>query len=109
VSEQRPDALVLEAATEVLKSRLDDDGAFPEQDLQKLMAAAVRLFAAGVERGLTPLPFADAPGEAPSATEIMVTVSAFLAATEIELFELGMWQTWGGVGAAPQGSGDERA
>lgn len=33
------------------------------------------------------------PGE-PTATEVAVTVSALLAAARIEVFELGMWQTW---------------
>jgi hypothetical protein len=32
----------------------------------------------------------------------MVAASAFLAACEVELFELGMWQTWGGVSAGAE-------
>jgi hypothetical protein len=102
------DTPVLADATELLKARLHEDAAFPPGELQELMAAAVCLFAAAVERGTAAPPFVDAVGEAPSATEIMITVGEFLAASEIELFELGMWQTWGGVGAASQGGGDEQ-
>jgi hypothetical protein len=31
-----------------------------------------------------------------TATEVMVTVTAMLKAVNLQLFELGMWQTWSG-------------
>jgi len=31
-----------------------------------------------------------------TATDVMVTVSAMLKAVNVQVFELGMWQSWGG-------------
>ena len=59
-----------------------------------------------------PFPSPEA-GDSPTATDVMVAASEFLAASEIELFELGMWQTWGGVSAAqapaPKGDSNDSA
>jgi hypothetical protein len=70
----------------------------PPEELQRVLAAAIKAYTARVEAGerLSPLPPAGDPLEV-SATEVLVAVTDMLAACEIELFELGMWQTWGGV------------
>ena len=58
-----------------------------------MLADAVRLYAARAsERDLAAF-----PGDAVvTATDVMVTVSAMLKAVNVQVFELGMWQSWGG-------------
>jgi len=61
--------------------------------LQKLIAAACRLYAARREAGeqLTPV-----PKNSLAATDVMVTASGLLQAANLAVFELGMWQVWTG-------------
>ena len=105
------DTTSLRAAAELLENALAEPGLeLPEGDLRRLFAAAVRLFVARLERGgksegVSPFPPEDEG--APSTTEVMIAASEFLAAAEVELFELGMWQTWGGIGTVP--STDQRS
>jgi hypothetical protein len=87
---------------------LDADPAAAEradpEDVALLLAAAVRLYGARADAGRrdAPLPPAGAGAPAPTATDVAVTVTALLRASQIELFELGMWQTWSG-GEGPPG------
>lgn len=93
-----PSELLREAAELLERAVTDSQQELPAEDLQRLLAAAVRLFVAGIERGGRVAPFPSAGnGEPPTATEVMVATTEFLAALDLELFELGMWQTWGGV------------
>jgi|SRR5271156_6788283 hypothetical protein len=57
--------------------------------LQKLIAAACRLYAARREAGeeLTPV-----PKNSLAATDVMTTASGLLQAANLAVFELGMWQ-----------------
>jgi hypothetical protein len=61
--------------------------------LQKLIAAACRVYTARVEAGeaITPV-----PKNSISATDVMVTASGLLRAADLAVFELGMWQSWTG-------------
>ena len=61
--------------------------------LQKLIAAACRLYAARREAGeqLTPV-----PKNSLAATDVMITASGLLQAANLAVFELGMWQGWTG-------------
>ena len=71
------------------------DERLSDAEVQALLARAVQLYAERVaerEDDLAAFP-ADA---AVTATEVMVTVSAMLKAVNLQLFELGMWQTWSG-------------
>lgn len=61
--------------------------------LQKLIAAACRLYTARSEAGEQ---FAPVPRNSISATDVMVTASGLLRATDLAVFELGMWQNWTG-------------
>ncbi len=61
--------------------------------LQKLMAAACRVYAARVEAGEQFIPV---PKNSISATDVMVTASGLLRAADLAVFELGMWQSWTG-------------
>jgi hypothetical protein len=92
----------LEAAATAIAATVDDivQGgdvfAVPEGTVQKLMTAAVRLYAARVERGgygQGDYPPALAPG-ALNATQGMIATTAILRAVDVQLFELGLWQAW---------------
>src|ERR1700722_13629467 len=63
----------------------------PAESLQKLIAAACRVYAARLEAGeqFTPI-----PKNSISATDDMVTASGLLKAADLAVFELGMWQSW---------------
>jgi hypothetical protein len=66
----------------------------PEQ-VQHLLEAAIKLYVGLLEEGhrLAPLP----DGSRVTATELVVTISNLLDQADIEVFELGMWRSWGRV------------
>ena len=64
------------------------------QALQALMAAACKAFAAQIEAGNPVAALAQRTTVTP--TEVMVTASGLLRATNLAVFELGMWQSWTG-------------
>ncbi len=74
----------------VAEGKLD---AVPAEDLQALIAAACRLYAARREAGEQFTPVAK---NALAATDVMVTASGLLRAADLAAFELGMWQGWTG-------------
>jgi len=61
--------------------------------LQKLIAAACRLYTARTEAGEQ---FNPVGKNSISATDVMVTASGLLRAADLAVFELGMWQSWTG-------------
>jgi hypothetical protein len=61
--------------------------------LQKLIAAACRVYTARIEAGEQFMPV---PKNSISATDVMVTASGLLRAADLAVFELGMWQSWTG-------------
>jgi len=61
--------------------------------LQKLMAAACRVYTARREAGEQ---FAPVPKNSITATDVMITASGLLKAADLAVFELGMWQNWTG-------------
>jgi hypothetical protein len=64
------------------------------QALQALMAAACKAYAAQIEAGNPMAALAQRTTVTP--TEVMVTASGLLRATNLAVFELGMWQSWTG-------------
>jgi hypothetical protein len=70
-------------------------GSLSDADLQELLAAAIKSYAARAETRDEPLP-AFAADSGVTATEAMLAVSAILKAVNIQVFELGMWQSWSG-------------
>jgi hypothetical protein len=65
-----------------------------DSDIQHMLAKAVRLYAERAAERDGALPAFTA--EAVTATDVMVTVTAMLKATNLQIFELGMWQAWSG-------------
>ena len=61
--------------------------------LQKLIAAACRVYSARTEAGEQ---FTPVPRNSISATDVMLTASGLLRAADLAVFELGMWQSWTG-------------
>jgi hypothetical protein len=86
------DALRVAAVIErsIVDGKLDMVSA---EALQKLMAAACRLYTQRVEAGEQ---IATVPKNSISATDVMVTASGLLKAVDLAVFELGMWQSWTG-------------
>jgi hypothetical protein len=86
------DATRLAAALEhsIVEDKLD---AISAEALQKLIAAACRLYRARREAGED---FWPVPRNCLSATDVMVTASGLLKAADLAVFELGMWQNWTG-------------
>ena len=62
--------------------------------VQALMAAVCKSYAAHLEAGGDFMPLGQRSGVTP--TEIMVTASKLLRAGNLQVFELGMWQSWTG-------------
>jgi len=75
------------ATDDALKAGNPD--AIPDQDLQRVLAAAVRLYAAKseVRAGELP-PFGDHPV---NATEAVVAICAIMRAADLNFFDLQMW------------------
>lgn len=64
----------------------------PMQDVQKLLALAVRLYVANYHAGQE-IPIFPAQSGV-SATDVMIACTRMLEAVNVQLFELGMFQTW---------------
>jgi hypothetical protein len=86
------DAKRLAAALErgIVDGKLD---VLSAEELQKLLAAACRLYSARSEAGEQ---FTPVPRHSISATDVMLTASGLLRAADLAVFELGMWQSWTG-------------
>jgi len=92
----QPEVDSAEAAQAIFKAALEaveagETQRFSEETVQKLMTAAVKLFAAKVEqedRFFSPLL---GPGEVVTPTDVVVTVSEILRAVNLNTFDLAMW------------------
>jgi hypothetical protein len=70
-------------------------GAFPDKAMRQLMTALVKIYAAKFDEGQRPALIEADSGV--SATAVLVTTSALMKASNLEIFELGMWQSWSGA------------
>jgi hypothetical protein len=69
-------------------------GEIAARDVQRLLAAAVRLYAAKADtEGYFPI----VPPGTITATDAMIVSTALLKAVNIAVFELGLWQSWAGT------------
>ena len=66
-------------------------------EVQQLLAAATKLYVGSLELRDHFPPFPTAGRLTVTATEVAATASEMLRALQIEVFELGMWQTRGGL------------
>lgn len=101
-----------EAAQAIFKAALEaveagETQRFSEETVQKLMTAAVKLFAAKVEqedRFFSPI--LD-PGKLVTPTDVVVTVSEILRAVNLNTFDLAMWFNRPRPPGEAEGSRDE--
>jgi hypothetical protein len=84
-------ALALAARIEasIADGKLD---ALPPHAQQALIAALVKLYAANAESGERYAPLGQRA--AVTATDVMIVCGALLKAVDLQVFELGMWQSW---------------
>ena len=68
---------------------------FPDDALRDLMTALVNIYAVKFDEGQRPA-LID-PDSGVSATAILMTTSALMQSSNLEIFELGMWQSWSGT------------
>ena len=81
---------------ELVLSRLnsDENNAVSDEELQALLAAAVRRYAARTaEDRLEAFP----ASAGVTATEVMLVATGILRAVDVQLFEFGIWQTFSGA------------
>jgi hypothetical protein len=69
-------------------------GAIPSDLIQAMLAAGCRAYAAKIESGEDFLPVS--PEGNVTSTDVMFTSSGLLQAVDLQVFELGMWQSWTG-------------
>jgi hypothetical protein len=101
----------IEARAEALASeieRLAERGQIADElavtTVQHLLAAATRAYVAHLEAGAGVPPFSTTAGVRPvTATEAVAAASEMLRALDLEVFELAMWQSQGGIRAAHPG------
>jgi hypothetical protein len=65
--------------------------AIDREELQRLIVPIVRLYASKAEASGN---FPAAPPGVLTATEVMVVAAALLKAANVNVFELGLWQSW---------------
>jgi hypothetical protein len=92
-AERSAEAMKLAAELERALSEGRLDAVTPEA-LQAVIAAVCRIYSAHVEAGSTFLPLPDQ--NRVMDTDVMVMASALLKAVNLQVFELGMWQSWTG-------------
>jgi hypothetical protein len=76
---------------EISEGRID---ALTPEALQALTAAICKIYSAQIEAGSPYLPLAHRT--AITSTDVMTMASGLLRATDLAVFELGMWQSWTG-------------
>lgn len=74
--------------------RADDLAALPPETLQQLIAAVTKAYRVKVEAGEQFHPASRAGRLTP--TDIMVMANGLLRSGNLQIFELGMWQSWTG-------------
>ncbi len=80
---------IWEAAREAVEA--GETERFSEETVQQLMTAAVKLFAAKVEKEDRFFSPVLGPGEVVPPTDVVVTVSEILRAVNLNTFDLAMW------------------
>ena len=84
-------SLAQELADEVAR----DPSKLNTEALGILMSALIRAYGTKFDEGERALPIDK--NNPPNATNVLVTVSALMKASGLEIFELGMWQSWSGI------------
>jgi len=65
-----------------------------EEARQKLMAVLCKIYSQQIQAGVPEPAYDVRSGVSP--TDVMITASGLLKAADLQVFELGMWQSWTG-------------
>ena len=84
----------LRLAAEIEQSLVSGQPAVSRQAQQTLLAALCKSYSQQIQAG-DPSPAVTA-NSGVSATDVMITASGLLKAANLQVFELGMWQSWTG-------------
>jgi hypothetical protein len=84
----------LQLAAEIEQSILSGKPAMSKEAQQKLLAALCKSYSQQVQAGEQSPAVTASSGV--SATDVMITASGLLKAADLQVFELGMWQSWTG-------------
>lgn len=84
-------SLVASLEAEINAGRAND---VPDEAVQQLMAALIKVYATKFDSGQRPALLGEDSGV--SATAVLVAASSLLKSSNLEIFELGMWQSWSG-------------
>lgn len=87
-------AQALQLAADMERGIIAGRPAVSEEARQKLMAVLCKIYSQQIQAGV-PEPALDARSGV-SATDVMITASGLLKAADLQVFELGMWQSWTG-------------
>jgi hypothetical protein len=87
-------AQALKLAAEIERGIGSGQAAISSQAQQKLLAALCKSYAQQVQAGNAPSALGGV--SAVSATDVMITASGLLKSADLQVFELGMWQSWTG-------------
>jgi len=85
----------------------DATSSIPNEALGTLLADLVALYAAKVQGGEKPAPFAG--NSRPAVTDVAIVCTALMDTVGLELFELGGWQTMSGLGRLERPEPDTNA
>jgi hypothetical protein len=84
-------ALAAELEQRLAEDRLDD---VSREALQNLMAAICKIYSHQAQNG-DPVALLQ-PGSGVSPTDVMITASGLLRSADLQVFDLGMWQSFTG-------------
>jgi hypothetical protein len=84
----------LAVAAEIERSLLSGKATVSKPAQQRLLAALCKSYSQQVQAGEQAAAVGGNSGL--SATDVMITASALLKAADLQVFELGMWQSWTG-------------
>jgi hypothetical protein len=87
-------SLALRLAAEIEQSILSGQPALSHAAQQKLLAALCKSYSQQIQAGDASPAITATSGV--SATDVMITASSLLKAADLQVFELGMWQSWTG-------------
>jgi hypothetical protein len=87
-------AQALQLAAELERGIEAGNAVVSEEARQKLMAALCKIYSQQIQAGV-PEPALDMRSGV-SPTDVMITASGLLKAADLQVFELGMWQSWTG-------------
>jgi hypothetical protein len=87
-------AQALELAAAIEQGIRSGEMVVSEEARQKLMAALCKIYSARIQAGVPEPVLGARSGVSP--TDVMITASGLLKAADLQVFELGMWQSWTG-------------